>query len=414
MKRYIIAIDGPAGAGKSTIAKAVAKRLGYTYVDSGAVYRSITYKAMKNNVDVSDEKAVIETANNTSIELKDGRVFVDGLDVSSEIRTENVSKNTKVVAAVEGVRRVVRAIQVKMGEKGGIVMEGRDIGTEVFSNAEFKFYLDASVEERAKRRYRQLVEKGGKADIEEIKRGIRERDHKDMTRKHSPLMKAEDAILVDSTSMTANEVADSIIERIKEGEEFTIKSHWLYYAGRFMFRVLYAAIWRNRVSGHGNIPETGGVIIAPNHMSYADPPLVGSSMKRPLHFMAKKELFAMPVLGFLIKRTNAFPVKRGQQDVGAFKAAFRLLQSGEALLVFPEGTRSKDGNIGKARAGIGMIAVNAGVPVVPVRVTNSGKLGQLKPLKVVFGKPLNPPKEKTRESYQKFAEKIVEEIKKLG
>jgi 1-acyl-sn-glycerol-3-phosphate acyltransferase len=196
-------------------------------------------------------------------------------------------------------------------------------------------------------------------------------------------------------------------------EEYIVNG-WLFFFGRFLFRVLFAALWRWRVEGEENIPASGGVIIAPNHQSMADPPLVGSAMRRPLHFMAKKELFDVPVLGFLIRRTNAFPVARGKQDIGAFKIVFKLLKSGEAVLVFPEGTRSKDGTIGRARAGVGMIACMTRMPVVPVRVINSNFLGKFKPLKVIYGKPLVPPENCTRETYLAFSERIVEEIKKLG
>jgi 1-acyl-sn-glycerol-3-phosphate acyltransferase len=129
--------------------------------------------------------------------------------------------------------------------------------------------------------------------------------------------------------------------------------------------------------------------------------------------MAKKELFDIPALGFLIRRTNAFPIKRGMQDVGAFRKVFKLIESGEALMVFPEGTRSKDGGFGKARAGLGMIACVSQAPVVPTRLVNSDKLGYFKKLKVVFGKPVFPPKEYTKDNYLQFSEQVLEEIKKL-
>jgi 1-acyl-sn-glycerol-3-phosphate acyltransferase len=196
-------------------------------------------------------------------------------------------------------------------------------------------------------------------------------------------------------------------------EEYIVNG-WLFFVGRFLFKVLFGTLWRRKIVGAENIPATGGVIIAPNHMSAADPPLVGSAMRRPLHFMAKKELFDVPVLGVLIRRTNAFPVARGKQDIGAFKTILSLLKSGHPALVFPEGTRSKDGNIGRARAGVGMIACMSQMPVVPVRIVNSNKLGSFKQIKVIFGKPLFPPKEYTKESYLQFSEQVVEEIKKLA
>lgn len=190
------------------------------------------------------------------------------------------------------------------------------------------------------------------------------------------------------------------------------KVSWLYYTGRFFFSCFFIFMGRRRVIGSENIPKEGGVIIAPNHVSFADPPLTGSSMKRPLYFMAKQELFDIPVLGFLIRRTNAFPVKRGQQDVGAFRMALKLLKAGKAVLMFPEGTRSKDGNFGRPRAGVGMIACTAQVPVVPVRLVNSNHI--FKGITVIFGKPVYPPKDYTKENYQQLSAQALEEIKKLA
>ena len=192
-----------------------------------------------------------------------------------------------------------------------------------------------------------------------------------------------------------------------------IENSWLFYLGRFLFWVSFGTIWRCKVYGQENIPKDGGVLIAPNHVSYADPPLIGSSMERPLYFMAKQELFEMPVMGFLIRRTHAFPVKRGAGDIGAFKTGLRQLQKGHALLMFPEGTRSKDGNFGKARSGVGMLSCHAQVPVVPVRIYNARNLKSFGQLKVVFGKPVYPPKDYEKDTYQKFSEQVLEEIKNM-
>lgn len=192
-----------------------------------------------------------------------------------------------------------------------------------------------------------------------------------------------------------------------------IKNSWLFYLGRFLFAVAYRTIWRCSIVGHENIPQSGGVIIAPNHCSFADPPLVASCMRRPLFFMAKKELFDVPVMGYLIKRTNAFPVRRGGNDIAAIRMAEQLLGEGECLIVFPEGTRSRDGQMGPARMGVGMLACHTQKPVVPVRVVNTFKVWKFKKISVIFGKPLLPPAEYTKESYQQFAEQIVDAIKKL-
>lgn len=418
MKKPIVAIDGPAGSGKSTVAKIVAKELGFVYIDSGAMYRTLALKALKLGLPLDDENKMTAMASGTAIELKfdNGlhRVFSDGADVSREIRTEEVSAKTKIVAAHGGVRKIIRTKQQEIGALGGVVMEGRDIGTQVFPQAEYKFYLDASVEERASRRFKEQMAKGEKVDLENIKAQIIDRDEKDRTRHESPLKAADDAEVVDTTKLSIDDVARLIVSRVAKDERaLSVSSSWMFYAGRFMFWLFFKTLWRLKIEGQENIPKTGGVLIAPNHMDYIDPPLTGSSMARPLHFMAKSELFDVPVLGFLIKRTNAFPVKRGRQDVGAFRNALRLLEAGEPLLVFPEGTRSKDGNFGKARPGLGMMACMAQVPAIPVRIINSNGLWSFKRLEVIFGKPIFPPKEYTRQSYNQFSETVLEEIKKL-
>lgn len=188
------------------------------------------------------------------------------------------------------------------------------------------------------------------------------------------------------------------------------KSSWLFYTGKALFRVCFKIIFRCKAEGAENIPQDGGVIIAPNHISAWDPPLTGSMMKRPLNFMAKQELFDVPVLGFLIKRTNAFPVKRGKQDMGAMRNAFSLLENGNALLMFPEGTRSKSGELGKARAGVGMVACHAQAPIVPVRIENTNSIFKLKKIKIKFGSPIYPPKEFSKEDYLKLSQKVLDAI----
>src|SRR5205823_6089098 len=151
--------------------------------------------------------------------------------------------------------------------------------------------------------------------------------------------------------------------------------------------VPYKIFWRLEIKGAENIPSEGAVLIASNHLSNADPPLIGSSIKRPIHYFAKEELFHIPILGWLIAQVNAFPVKRLEHDVRAFKKAYSLLKSGEALLLFPEGTRSKTGELGKAKPGVGMLACKTQAPVIPAAIANSNRLSKLKPLKVHFGKP---------------------------
>ncbi len=191
------------------------------------------------------------------------------------------------------------------------------------------------------------------------------------------------------------------------------KSGCLFYPGRFLFKMMFLIVFRCKSEGKENIPQDTGVIIAPNHISFFDPPLTGSFMGRDLYFMAKQELFDVPVLGFLIKRTNAFPVKRGMQDMSAFRNVFSLLENKKALLMFPEGTRSKTGSIGKARPGVGMVACTAQVPVVPVKIVNTDNMKKFKSVSIKYGKPIYPPKIYSKDDYLSFSQKILDEIKKL-
>jgi len=176
---------------------------------------------------------------------------------------------------------------------------------------------------------------------------------------------------------------------------------------------MFVFLFRCKSEGKENIPENTGVIISPNHISFFDPPLTGSFMDKDLYFMAKQELFNTPILGFLIKRTNAFPVKRGMQDMSAFRNAFSLLENKKALLMFPEGTRSKDGNIGKAKAGVGMVSCIAQVPVVPVKIVNTDNMNKFKQITIKYGNPVYPPKEYSKKDYLLLSQKILDEIKKL-
>ncbi|MCD6408391.1 (d)CMP kinase [bacterium] len=214
MKNFVIAIDGPAGAGKSTVAKIVAEKLGFLYIDTGAMYRALTLKAMKKNIDFGNKEELIKMAENTELKLYQDakyRVIMDGEDVSEEIRKEEVSRNTHYVASIFEIREILWKMQRKFRENSNIVMEGRDIGSKVFPDAQLKIYLDASVEERAKRRYLQLKEKGEIADIEEIKKEVIERDKKDRNRKIAPLVKLPDAVYLDTTNLTIQEVVEKII-----------------------------------------------------------------------------------------------------------------------------------------------------------------------------------------------------------
>ena len=212
---YSIAIDGPAGAGKSTIAKAIAEDIGFIYVDTGAMYRAIALYFLRKGIDGHDRKLVAAECPNIHVTLEydeEGKqqVILNGENVTGYIRKEEVGKMASVTSAVPEVRAALLDLQRDMAKTSDILMDGRDIGTHVLPDADVKIYLTASVEIRAKRRYKELVEKGVQCDLKEIEKDIEERDYRDMTRKIAPLKKAEDAILVDSSDMTLKEVVNTI------------------------------------------------------------------------------------------------------------------------------------------------------------------------------------------------------------
>ncbi|MHB8171355.1 MAG: (d)CMP kinase [Thermincolia bacterium] len=224
MNRINIALDGPAGAGKSTVAKMVARALGYFYIDTGAMYRAVAYKALVKNIDLADEEALTRMVQDSEITLNydiqgNQQVFLDGLDVSEDIRTPEVTNNVSRVAAVRGVREQMVRLQQKLAETKGVVMDGRDVGTFILPTAEKKFYLTASIEERSRRRYLEMQSKGYEVDLEQIKADIAQRDQMDREREFAPLVQAIDAVLIDSSEMSIQQVVDKILELCRGGSK---------------------------------------------------------------------------------------------------------------------------------------------------------------------------------------------------
>lgn len=213
---FNIAIDGPAGAGKSTIAKLVAKKKDCIYVDTGAMYRGLAVHFLNQKIDPADKEAVIAACQDVDVTIKyeDGlqQVYLNGENITSMLREEAVGDMASRTSAIPEVREKLLALQRCMAEKYDVVMDGRDIGTRILPNADVKIYLTASVETRAKRRFDELLAKGEVCDLNQIQEDIRERDHRDMTRETAPLKQAEDAVLVDSSEMTIDEVVDVILQ----------------------------------------------------------------------------------------------------------------------------------------------------------------------------------------------------------
>jgi cytidylate kinase len=220
VKKLIVAIDGPAGAGKSTVAKRLAKELGYTYMDTGAMYRAFAWKVRQGGIDLEDEEKLREVLGQTNVELSERegnlKVLLDGRDVTTEIRTPELSQWASKISALRPVRERMVELQRAMGARGGVVAEGRDIGTVVFPQAEVKIFLTAGPEERAKRRFAELKEQGKRVSLDETLEEMVERDRRDQERALAPLRRAEDAVAIDSTGRTVDQIMERIMQEIKK------------------------------------------------------------------------------------------------------------------------------------------------------------------------------------------------------
>lgn len=213
----VVAIDGPAGSGKGTVAKTLAKLCNLTYIDTGAMYRAIAYLTLKNNIDITDEEKIVDMARSSKIDFIDGKTYLNGIDVSDDIRTMEVTRIVSPISSIVKLREILVDLQRKMAEGKDVIMEGRDITTVVFPNADYKFYLDASVTERANRRFKENTLKGMNVSYEEILENIKKRDYNDMHKEVGALTRTKDSIYIDSTDLTIDEVIDKMKKIIEEG-----------------------------------------------------------------------------------------------------------------------------------------------------------------------------------------------------
>nr|WP_297395697.1 (d)CMP kinase [uncultured Peptostreptococcus sp.] len=215
MENLVIAIDGPAGAGKSTISKLIAKNLGINYIDTGAMYRAITYKCLEAGIDIADIQSVIDICQSTDVDFVDNCIYLDGTCLNDEIRSLEVSSNVSNVAKIPQVREFLLQKQREIGKRSDVILDGRDVGTHIFPDTKYKFFLNASAEERGRRRYQELIDKGQDLVLADIVEDIKKRDYIDSTREVAPLVKADDAIEVDSTSMSIQEVVKYITDMVR-------------------------------------------------------------------------------------------------------------------------------------------------------------------------------------------------------
>ena len=216
MNNIIVAIDGPAGSGKSTIAKIIAKKFNFTYIDTGAMYRMITLYLLENNIDFDNLKEIEKVLNTVNLDMQGDKFYLNSVDVTTKIREKRINENVSKVASIKIVRSNLVDLQRKVSNNKNVILDGRDVGTVIFPNAQVKIFLIASPEERARRRYKEFLEKKTEITYEEVLNSIKERDHIDSTRDESPFVKADDAIELDSTNLTIDDVVNFISKEIEK------------------------------------------------------------------------------------------------------------------------------------------------------------------------------------------------------
>lgn len=423
---FIVALDGPAGSGKGTVTKLLAKKMKLTNIDTGAMYRCVTLDMINKNIKVNELDKIKELLKNIDIKLDDTNenqlIFLNGEDVSDKIRGKQVNELVSPVSTIAIVREKMTELQRKMGRKEDIIMEGRDIGTTVFPNADVKIYLDASVEERAKRRLKQNEEKGIKMSYEEVVENIKFRDKTDSTREIAPLKKAEDAIVIDSSNMSINQVVSEIEKIIKKKRKainvekkafIQRKDSKLKFIERKFFlktvHILYKIFFRIECVGEKIIPEDdNSYIVCANHLNYFDAIAVITSSNRFVRFMCKSSMFKAGLFSHILKIGDAIPVNREKQDIETMKRALKALKNKEVLGIFPEGTRKGMEKNLDAKNGAAFLALRTGTKVVPV-----GIQGSFKPFTKVYlnyGKPLDFSKYYGKEKDKDILNEVTNEI----
>lgn len=426
----IITIDGPAGTGKSTVAKLVAKHLKFLYFDTGAMYRAFTWYVLENQVHAEDEEAVCRLLSAFHLEIKrptkiDRHYFVNGVDVTESIRKQEVNHAVSQVACYSAVRSKIVQIQKECAEHQNVVFEGRDMGTVVFPDANLKIYLDATPEIRAKRRFLELKNKFKDESFneEKILQEIQKRDYLDANRKMSPLKKAKDAVFIDTSGLNIDQVVQKILQLLKHKLPKVKRPKGLYRFICNAFKFVFCLFYRVKVYGLEHF-QPGGAIIAPNHASYLDPPLMAICCPEELHYLARASLFKLFFFGKLIRKLNAHPVTRESSDLRALKKIQDLIRKENKVLLFPEAYRTKEGGLQKLRSGIGFLAITTPCPVIPVYLHGtyeiwgphhkiprfSGKVS------CVFGSPISIEHFKEYEKKQAmklFTDRVAEKIRQL-
>lgn len=440
-----IAIDGPSGAGKSTIAKIIAKKMGITYLDTGAMYRTVALYVVNQGKNPSSEEDVVPLLKEIQISYikvgDDNRICLNGKDVSEDIRHHEISKYASEVSKIPEVRAFLVEKQREIAKNNDVVLDGRDITSHVLPDTKYKFYLTASPEERAKRRYSELVQKGQQVEYEKILADIKDRDYNDMNRKVSPLVKTPDSVEIDSTKMSLEEVADTIMSYIdsinnrdklpdtknaslqvlrKEAKELNIdankeikkktkkKGGFYRFLAAFVRKVM-GIIWPTKIYFKDNFPQNTKAIVVCNHYTALDPCVIISKLLgKNGKVLMKEEIMKNPVVAKVATELGCIPVKRGEADIAAVKNILSALSKNQPVLIFPEGTRNRSGSkeMLPLKQGVATFAIKAKAPIVPLLYYK--KIGPFKRNKLIVGAPFY-----LDEFYDKKANSVKEEATQL-
>ncbi|MDE7328730.1 MAG: (d)CMP kinase [Clostridia bacterium] len=411
-----IAIDGPSGAGKSTIAKAIAQKLNITYLDTGAMYRAVALYAVENGKDVSnaDEIAPLLNEINLSFVKKDnGHVIcLNGRDVSEDIRRHEMSKCASEVSKLPQVREFLVAMQREIAAENDVVLDGRDITSNVLPNTKYKFYLTATAEERAKRRCLELKQKGQEVEYEKILKDIIDRDNNDMTRQFAPLVKTDDSIEIDSSELNQEQVAELILSHVEtisksEGagaaivardnqnssvkvadKKKTKRNPFIRAFANFVKWVM-GGLWYTKIYFKDKFIKNSKAIVICNHYSALDPCVIISKLLgKNGKIMMKEEVSANGFIASVAQELGCIPVKRGEADMKAVKRVLNALNHNQQVLIFPEGTRNKNENFKEMlpfKAGVATFALKSKAPIVPLMYYK--KTGAFKKNRLIVGDP---------------------------
>ena len=364
--------------------------MGIIYVDTGALYRTIGLHMMNNGIDTKDAPRVAQALNDFTLELKfaDGKqtILLNGEDVGDKIRTPEASMAASNVSAIKEVRDFLLDTQRNIARSNSVIMDGRDIGTVILPYAEVKIFLTASPEARARRRYEELVAKGQTVTYETVYAEMVERDRNDSTRDIAPCVQADDAVLLDNSKLNFDETVQAVLKIIKKKNKktFYMKAHRILAPIIRFFQRIHA-------TGMQNIPADGPIMFCANHIAARDPILIAAAANRQITFIGKKELFKIPILGWIIKKLGAIPIDRGGNDVGAIKTSITVLNGGGALAIFPQGHRypGVDPAETTPKNGAALIAYRSRCDVIPVFInTKDHKYHLFGKKEIIFGKPI--------------------------